>query len=143
MFVPLTNIALAGLDADELAQGTGLYNFFRQLGGSIGIAGMTTLLTRYTEQANQVLRAEVVASSPITVERVAALTRGFAGRGMDLYTAKQQAIAMIDRQVLAQASVIGFGRIFLLSGIALVISLPLLVLVGDAPRGGGGSVHLE
>ncbi|HYC31844.1 MAG TPA: DHA2 family efflux MFS transporter permease subunit, partial [Gemmatimonadales bacterium] len=32
VFVPLTNIALAGLEPDELAQGTGLYNFFRQLG---------------------------------------------------------------------------------------------------------------
>jgi DHA2 family multidrug resistance protein len=141
--VPLTNIALSGLSLGELPQATGLYNFFRQLGGSVGIAGMTTLLSRFTEQANQVLRAEVVASSPVTLQRLATLTRGFVGRGIDPYTAKQQAIAMIDRQVLGQANVIAFGKIYLLSGIVLIASLPLLLFVRNARAAGGSAVHLE
>ena len=58
---------------------------------------MTTLLSRFTEQAQQVLRAEVVSSS----------------------------------------------RIFWLSGLALLASLPLLVLVRDAGGGSGGAVHME
>lgn len=143
VFVPLTNIVLSGLSQGELPQATGLYNFFRQLGGSVGIAGMTTLLTRFSEQANQVLRAEVVASSPVTLERLAALTRAFIGRGFDPYTARQQAVAMIERQVLGQANVIAFGKIYLLSGIVLVASLPLLLLVRSGRTTGGGAVHPE
>src|SRR3954464_3340541 len=46
MFVPLTTITLAGLRHAEIGQGTGLYNFFRQLGGSFGIAGIATMLAR-------------------------------------------------------------------------------------------------
>jgi len=44
MFVPLTTITLAQLAPQELPQGVGLYSFFRQLGGSFGIAGIATLV---------------------------------------------------------------------------------------------------
>src|SRR3954464_11089941 len=47
MFVPLPTITLAELSHRELPQGTGLYNFFRQLGGSLGIAAIATLLSHY------------------------------------------------------------------------------------------------
>ena len=59
MFVPLTTITLAELSPAELPQGTGLYNFFRQLGGSFGIAGISTLLTRYTAQNRPCWREHV------------------------------------------------------------------------------------
>ncbi len=59
MFVPLTTITLAELSSSELAQGTGLYNFFRQLGGSFGIAGIATLLSRYTAQYHAVLAEHI------------------------------------------------------------------------------------
>ena len=104
---------------------------------------MTTLLSRFTEQARQVLRAEIVSTSPVTLQRLATVSRGLMARGVDGFTAKQQAIAMIDRQVTAQASVIGFGRIFWLSGLALLPSLPLLLLVRDAGGGSTGTMHID
>lgn len=143
MFVPLTNLALADLSLEELPQGTGLYNFFRQLGGSLGIAGMATLLTRYTGQAEQVLRTEVDSYSPVTLQRLAMLVRGLQSRGIDPYTAKAQAIAIIDRQVTGQANVIAFGKIYILSGILMLIALPLLLLVGKPQGSMGGMVHGE
>jgi len=74
VFVPLSNIALADLSRDELPQGTGLYNFFRQLGGSFGIAAMASLLARFTSQADQVIRSDVVATSQVTLARVGAIS---------------------------------------------------------------------
>src|SRR5205823_14244142 len=50
MFVPLTTVTLAQLSPTELPQGVGLYSFFRQLGGSLGIAAIATLVNRYTAQ---------------------------------------------------------------------------------------------
>ncbi len=64
MFVPLTTITLAELSPPELPQGTGLYNFFRQLGGSFGIAGIATLLSRYTAQFDAILGEHVVRTDP-------------------------------------------------------------------------------
>ena len=48
MFVPLTQLMLAAVPKSELAGATGLSQLVRQLGGSLGIAIITTLLTRET-----------------------------------------------------------------------------------------------
>ena len=144
VFVPLTNIALADLSVAELPQGTGLYNFFRQLGGSLGIAGMATLLTRFTAQADSVLRAGVSALSPVTTQRLDAMAHGLVARGIDPFTARLQAAQLMERQIGGQASVIAFGKIYILSGVLLVVSLPLLLLVRTTRAvAGGGVVHAE
>ena len=70
MFVPLTTITLAELSLAELPQGTGLYNFFRQLGGSFGIAGISTLVARFTAQTRATLVEHLGATDPSTLSRV-------------------------------------------------------------------------
>jgi DHA2 family multidrug resistance protein len=128
IFVPLTNASMAELPVQKLAQGTGLYNLTRQLGGSLGIAIMATLLSRFTKSQKAMLAEHVSAYDPETLSRLTTLTRGMMARGMDAITAKQQALAIIDRQIGAQASVLAFSKIYLLSGILLVCALPLLAL---------------
>src|SRR5919202_5352565 len=87
MFVPLTTITLAELTPQELPQGTGLYNFFRQLGGSFGIAGIATLVSRYTVQVRATLAEHVVAGDPTSEARLMLLARGMVARGADAWTA--------------------------------------------------------
>jgi DHA2 family multidrug resistance protein len=85
MFVPLTTITLAELSPRELPQGTGLYNFFRQLGGSFGIAAIATLLARYTAQIRATLTEHVTATDVLSRSRIDALTRGMMARGADMW----------------------------------------------------------
>src|SRR5580765_4532792 len=47
IFVPLTNATMADLKVKDLAQGTGMFNLMRQLGGSLGSAVMATLLAHF------------------------------------------------------------------------------------------------
>ncbi|MCC6318310.1 MAG: DHA2 family efflux MFS transporter permease subunit [Gemmatimonadaceae bacterium] len=144
MFVPLTNIALADLGPSELPQGAALSNFFRQLGGSFGIAAMASLLTRYTQQARAVLLEHVAVTDPVSLERVGTLARGFVARGADTWTAQRLALATVDRQVLAQANAIAFGKVYLFSGLIMLASLPLVLLVRrPTPSRGGPPVHAE
>src|SRR5207253_3770433 len=70
MFVPLTTITLAELSPQELPQGTGLYNFFRQLGGSFGIAAIATLLSRSTAQTRATLTDHVTATDALRRSRI-------------------------------------------------------------------------
>jgi MFS transporter, DHA2 family, multidrug resistance protein len=128
IFVPLTNASMAELSDREIPQGTGLFNLTRQLGGSLGIAIMATLLGRFTRAEKATLTDHIVAGDPLTVERLTMLTRGFLARGADAFTAKQQALIALDRQVQAQASVLAFSKIYLLSGIILMAAVPLLLL---------------
>src|SRR5215216_1469415 len=70
IFVPLTNASMAELKMNELAQGTGMFNLTRQLGGSLGIAIMATMLGRFTAQSRALLAEHIVNGDPTTMARV-------------------------------------------------------------------------
>ncbi len=65
IFVPLTNLTLLQIAPRDLSQATGLNNFFRQLGGSLSIAGMASLLTRFVSQEHSILASQLSAYSPM------------------------------------------------------------------------------
>ena len=143
IFVPLTGATMAELKPEQLAQGTGMFNLTRQLGGSLGIAISATLLSRFTAQSRALLSEHVVTSDPNTIARINGITGALVARGMNAITAKQQALMILDRQLQGQASVLAFSKLYLLSGIALIISLPLLFLFrsGKARGLGPGAAH--
>lgn len=129
MFVPLTNITLATLAPREIGQGAAVSNFFRQLGGSLGIAVMATLLTHFTAEAHTVLLEHVTAYDPGSLQRVGMIAQGFMARGNDPATAHAMALRAIDARALVQANVIGFSKVYQLSGWVLLSTVPLLAFV--------------
>jgi DHA2 family multidrug resistance protein len=143
IFVPLTGATMAELKTSELAQGTGMFNLTRQLGGSLGIAISATLLSRFTAQSRALLAEHIVAGDPLTFARVDLITRGLVSKGVNAIAAKQQALAVLDRQLQGQASVLAFSRLYLLSGMALMCALPLLLLFrsGKSRGLGPGAAH--
>jgi MFS transporter, DHA2 family, multidrug resistance protein len=143
MFVPLTTITLAELSSHELSQGAGLYNFFRQLGGSFGIAAIATLIARYTAQFRSVLGEHLGVNDPAALARVDALTRGMIAQGADRWTAHQQALSLIDRELFAQASVIAYSHIYALSAGLMLLLLPLLLLVRRTRPAAGAQMIVE
>lgn len=143
MFVPLTVITLAELSPKELPQGTGLYNFFRQLGGSFGIAGIATLLARYTTQLRAMLGDRVTMGDSQSMDRVNMLARGMMAHGADAWTAKQQALRLLDAQLVGQASVISYSRIYLLSALLMLCLIPLLLLVRQTKGAAGAHAIME
>ena len=142
IFVPLTGATMAELRPEQLAQGTGMFNLTRQLGGSLGIAISATLLSRFTAQSRALLAEHIVIGDPTTIARVEGLTRALIGKGMNALSAKQQALMILDRQLQGQASVLAFSKLYMLSGLALMASLPLLLLFRSGKsRGHGPAAH--
>ena len=127
IFVPLTNAAVADLKPFQLAQGTGLFNLARQLGGSFGIAIAATLLHRFSEQAMDGLRAHQSLYDPGTQAYLAALTQKFTMLHGDTARAAIQAQAVLLRGVFMQAQTLAATRLFLTMGIVFLCSLPLLL----------------
>jgi DHA2 family multidrug resistance protein len=142
IFVPLTNATMADLKVKDLAQGTGMFNLMRQLGGSLGIAVMATLLAHFMSVEKTMLVEHVGASDPETLSRLSMLTRGLISHGMNPLVAQQQALAILDKQVTVQSTMLAFSKIYLYSGLVLIFALPLLLLfrTGRA-RGSVGPVH--
>jgi DHA2 family multidrug resistance protein len=142
IFVPLTSATMAELKVSELAQGTGMFNLTRQLGGSLGIAIMATLLTRFTAMKKAMLTEHITNIDPASLGRLQQITQGLIARGTNPLLAKQQALMIIDKQIQAQASVLAFSRIYLISGAILVGALPLLLLFKTGKgRGSAGMAH--
>ncbi len=143
MFVPLTTITLAELSPRELGQGSGLYNFFRQLGGSLGIAAIATLLSHYTAQFRAILAEHISIGDPTTLGRLDMLTRALVARGADPWTARERALELLDRQLMGQASVIAYSRIYVLSAVLILSLIPLLVLVKHTKAAAGARHVME
>ena len=141
IFVPLTNATMAELRHRDIAQGTAMFNLTRQLGGSLGIATMASLLPRFTATAKARLVEHVTSMDPLVLGRLDQLRQGLVARGMNPFTARQQALAILDRQIAAQASVLAFSRVYLLSGIVLCCALPLLVLFRTGKGRGALATH--
>ncbi len=64
LFIPINQMVLGAFQGEELGQVSGMQNFFRQMGGSIGIASLDTLLTRYGAQNYNDLLSRVNALNP-------------------------------------------------------------------------------
>ena len=142
IFVPLTGVSVADLKPTEIPQGTGLYNLSRQLGGSFGIAITATILTRWTEQSREALRAHVSVYEPATRGWLEQVTMRMAQEGGGLELARQRAHLVLERLVDQQASMLAFEKVFLTMGTAFVVALPLLLLFRTGRvRGGGGTAH--
>jgi DHA2 family multidrug resistance protein len=134
MFLPLTLATFGGVPRKDIADASGFYSLTRQLGGSIGIAILTTLL----EQREHFHRANLVEHVGVfeqaSNQRVSLLEKMLQAGGADLATAHQQAIALIDRGVNLQAAVMSFGDIFHVVGWSFIGCLPLLFLLEKPKR---------
>ncbi len=128
LFVPLTLATLIGLHGKDMADATGLYNLARQIGGSMGIALLSTFLDHRTAMHRAVLVENINLYGAAALDRISALQQYFVSQGSALPVAHQQALALINQQVQGQASVLGFEDVFRISAIVFVAALPLLLL---------------
>ena len=96
-----------------------------------------------TTQAHAVLSAHVTSMDPRSLSRVAMLARGFMARGADAGTALHRAYAVLDREILGQASVIAYGHTYVLAALLVLALVPLLALVGRTRSARAAGVLLE
>jgi DHA2 family multidrug resistance protein len=136
MFLPLSLATLGSIAKEDVSAGSGFYNLTRQLGGSIGIAILTTLLTQREAFYRAILLTNITPYDMETTQRLDTLTGLFQSRGADAATAQQQAIASLSHLVNTQAAVLSYADIFRFVGIVFLCSLPLLLFLG---KGGAGA----
>ncbi|MCY6488562.1 MDR family MFS transporter [Leptolyngbya sp. GGD] len=122
IMVPLSTVATAGLAPNQAGSASGLFNMMRNLGGSIGIAAIATLLTQRQQFHSNRLGENISNFNPATQERLNQLTQYFVSRGSDLASAQNQALAAIDNVVRREAYIQAFNDCFYFIGFALLVS---------------------
>jgi DHA2 family multidrug resistance protein len=127
--VPLSTLAVSGLEPRDMPQGTALNNMMRQLGGSFGIAMVNTYLTRRNAIHRTDLVSHMTPGDPSFNTRLAAYTQYFVGKGAPSPEAAQhQALGLLDAAVSRQSNALSFGDAYLLLGAIFLGSLPFLLL---------------
>ncbi len=109
LFVPLTTISLGDVPVPEMAGATGVFTLLRQLGGSLGIAILTTMLTHQTAIAWNVLASGVTQS------------HGYS-------------IGQLTQMVSQQSAMIAYNYLFRATAIVFVLSTPLIFLIKKPKR---------
>lgn len=141
IMVPLTSIATAGLSPKEAGSASGLFNMMRNLGGSLGIAALATLLTNREQFHSNRLGESISIYNPATQERINQMTQYFVSRGSDLSTAQDQAIKAIDNIVRREAFVNAFNDCFYFIAIALLLSGIAVFFIKKVKVTGGAVAH--
>lgn len=134
MIVPLAGLATAGLPAGEMGSASGLFNMFRNLGGSVGIALLSTMLTRREHFHSARIGESVSIYAPATQIRLDTLTQGFLAQTGDWVAAQGRAIALIDQTVRREAMVMAFGDSFMAIGVILLVCVVGLLFMRNVGR---------
>lgn len=135
-FVPMSTVSLSAVPLRELGHASGLFNFMRTIGGSIGIAAVATMLERGAQVHQARLAGHVSLYDPEVWDRHQTLIGIYAGRGADPATAEQQAWAhlyeMVQREALALSFIDNFWRLVWI----FIAVIPFVLLLGRRPRPG-------
>jgi len=126
IFVPLQALTLATIRTEALGNATAAYNVARNIGGSVGVALVTTLLARRSQQHQVTLASHANVWNPEMTDRLREWTGHFVAQGADTYTAGRRALAMLYRETLAQAQILSYADDFWL--LLLVYSSVLLLI---------------
>jgi MFS transporter, DHA2 family, multidrug resistance protein len=138
LFTPINNVAYASLKPSEAQQAAGLINLARQLGGSFGIAILATYVTVRTQFHRVDLLSNVYAGNLLVDDRVRLLTADLATRGYGPVAAQKGALAILDQEVMRQASMLSYNDAWMLLLITFLVVSPAILLLrkprGAAPR---------
>jgi DHA2 family multidrug resistance protein len=129
MFMPLSIATLGSLPKVDMASGAGLFSLTRQLGGSIGIAWITTLVAKQQFVHRSQLIYDASDLNPAYPERLSANTGYFQTYSGDPTAVHNQALALLDHSINTQAALLSYRDVFYFVALVFSLTLPLILLL--------------
>jgi DHA2 family multidrug resistance protein len=140
LFIPLTTLTMSGIRKEEMGNATAIYNLLRNLGGSFGVAFVTTMLARGAQYYQTHLTANL---SPF--DRTYQISRQALEQVMTLKgvgtPAQGAADASIYGQLIRQATMMSYNDAFYLLSICMIAILPLVFLMRQGKVEGTPGMH--
>ena len=130
IFVALSTAALATIAKPDVTAATGLYNLFRNIFGSVGIAISAAQLASGMSRYHAMLAERVSVANAAAVSWLSTATAAMMARtGADAETARKMALKLLDATISRQAAVLSYNRVFVLVSILFAIALPLTLML--------------
>ena len=137
VFVPLSTTTMSELPNEAIGNASGLYNLMRNIGGSIGIAVVNTIVVRHEQLHRTELSHSITPSNPAFQSRLQALEHYLSTQGASASTALQRAYALIDRALGGQAALWSYVDDFRYMALLCFACVPLVFLLKKAVSKGG------
>lgn len=139
LFVPITTLSLSTLKGKQIGEGAAFTGMLRQLGGSFGIAIITTFITRFSQQHRVALLTHYDGSRTEIQQRIIQLQQGFQSKGFTPNEALQKAYQVMDFSIMKQSTVMSYMDIFMFLGVMFLCCIPIVFLI----KRGKNKVSLE
>ncbi|MGA3293636.1 MAG: DHA2 family efflux MFS transporter permease subunit [Candidatus Acidiferrales bacterium] len=141
LFVPINTVAYAFLPREKNNAASGLINLSRNIGGSVGISAVTTMLTRRAQFHQTNLSGHIQSGNGILQATLDSATRLLMAHGSSHAQASRQAYALVANQIDQQATMLAYVDNFWLIGVAVLVMIPLVFLMKKVKPGGPIAVH--
>ena len=133
LFIPITTLSLSTLRGQQIGQGAAFTGMMRQLGGSFGVASITTFMARQNIVHRNDLVTHLDRNNYNVQQHILAMQHGFTAKGMAPDIALSSAYKALEYNVMKQAAVLSYMDVFLYLGIMFLICIPFVLFVKGKP----------
>jgi len=137
IFVPLSTTTMAGLPNEQIGNASGLYNLLRNIGGSIGISVVNTIVTRHAQLHRNELTHSVAAGNVNFQTRLGAIQHYLQSQGASSALALDRAVALINRILDGQALLWSYVDDFRYMALVCFACIPIVMMLKKTVRSGG------
>lgn len=141
LFVPINTAAYAYLPMEKNNAASGLINLSRNIGGSVGISLVTTLLSRRAQYHQTVLTSHLTAGSGRLQAILAAASHTLLARGSSAAEASRQAYGIVAGIVGRESTMLAYIDNFWLLGISILAMIPFVFVMKQSKPAGPIAVH--
>lgn len=134
LFIPITMLSLSTLKGKQIGQGAAFTGMMRQLGGSFGIALITTFMASQMVVHSSSLASHLDQNDPSARARVMGIAHNLMAKGYTYAEALQKAYAIVYGSIAKQAAVLSYMDVFLYLGVAFLACIPFILMVRNKKK---------
>ncbi|MBZ5514669.1 MAG: DHA2 family efflux MFS transporter permease subunit [Acidobacteriia bacterium] len=142
LFVPINVMAFYYIPKEKMNSATGLINLARNIGGSVGIANVTTMLARRAQVHQDILVGHLTPLNSAYRAAISGASQFLMGQGSNASQALTQAQGLIYGNLIRQSTMLAFVDTFWLLGLTFLAMIPLMFIMKSAkPHKATVAVH--
>jgi DHA2 family multidrug resistance protein len=129
LFIPLTTLTIASIKKEDMGNATALYNLIRNIGGSIGIAIVTTMVSRRSQFHQSRLIEQLTPYDSMYALRAQQGATLLQQKGLDPTSANHGGLGIMYENMIRQAAMLSFADVFYLLTWMMIILIPLVLFM--------------
>jgi DHA2 family multidrug resistance protein len=141
LFVPINTASYAFLPREKNNAASGLMNLARNVGGSVGISVVTTMLDRRAQYHQVRLAGNLSAANPALRQTLLGITAALQAKGYSAADAMHRAYALLQGTIFRQATMLAYIDNFWLLAVVTLIMIPAVFLMKKPPIGRSMAAH--